>query len=334
MAENIGSQIENDEALVTAEAEKPVRDLAREKGVDQATKEIFDRRAEQRGDEALSALRERKESLSGLVNPELHEFKARLEEANRQLEEEFGEKIEGYTKKIVPTLISGGINEKGELVDIRINDLVVRAREGENYMPVGPLGNKLKIGAIDLARKGQRGESEDEFISYAYSNDSETKVLIDRFLELKRKAYQERKNIEDTIYNKKRLYEKAEGINSFLERIGYNKRIPEDFNPSLISSELYRSTKLEEVNKYPQKIAFVFSIFDDLKISQKQREDIGYDLDILCEEMREVASGMKYALGRYSANDDLARFVASLGESSTGKRYLKGDKDFLYTVEG
>ncbi|MEK7194488.1 MAG: hypothetical protein AAB660_02265 [Patescibacteria group bacterium] len=336
-------RIDKDEALIAAEAERSVRDLARETGVNPATKDIFDKRAEQRGEEALAVHREKKESLKGLVNPELREFREKLAEVNNQLEREFG--TEYKTGIFTPTLQSWEFNDgTKDLKFIQINGLLMSTGDG-HFEGVGPLGKKLETVAILWAKSlgGKlRGQDEpDQYVLDAYKHDPDVKALIDRFIELTREYRTQSRSISEVISEKKRLYGKAEGVNTFLERIGISQKIPSDFNPDEIKIyQFERDKDTGKIDDIARKIIWSFGVFDNLKITKEMERDFGDDLKILENKLGDIATSLRNVSDYAYSKEAKQAFVEALQSSETGRRYLVAIKStmerghFLYTVQG
>lgn len=327
--------LDEDEARVAATAEQPVRDLAREAGVDALTKEVFDKRAEKRGEEALEAYKAKKESLAGLVNPELREIKERLAEINAQLEAEFGEQVEeGHT--VFPHLLRYHHNENGELDSISINNLLWFKRDKDKYFSVGPLGKKLESDAV--ANLNNQTENRDQYIIDAYKHDPELRALIDRFIQLHKELEDQVEKKEEIRKRKAEQYRTAEGINLFLERIGHSKKFPEDFNPSEAYSAFLKAEEEKDVatmDRIGSQLRWAFGTFDGLSITKEQKADFGVDLNILQNQLGEIAAVLKSARDWNYPRESKERFVKQLGASTTGKRFLSqdGEKPFLYSIK-
>lgn len=334
-----GERLNEEEALIAAGAEKPVRDLAREESVEAATKEVFDKRAVKRGDQALKAHREKREKLKGLFNPELKELKDQLAAIKKQLEEEFGEDILGRGHIFYPQLYRRyKFNERGELEYIRINDLILIGHE--KITGVGPLGKKFEkaanaFGEQELS-KGSTGMGKlDQAVLDAYKDDPEVKKLIDRLIELERTRVAHEQRIEDILKEKRSLYEQAEGINSFLERLGISKRVPSDFNADEIRKKLYDLKHQKDPNKQVEYDTIVrifkrtLSIFDGIVISKEKEDDVKPDFETLASIFIDIGESLLYT----SPDDVEKEFKTQMRSIEVGARLLKHEKPLLYTVE-
>ena len=322
------SFLNRDEALIAAEAEKPVRDLAREDGVDEATKKVFDKRAEERGEEALDSHRRKKESLTGLVNPELAEVREKLAEVNSQLEKEFGVFLRN--RIVTPRLASAHHDENGKLDRIAINELLAKTEEG--FVGIGPLGEKLKEDSVAHAGQWREGDN-DQYILDAYKYDKEVRVLIDRFIELNRARSKAEEGQGKIIGDKKRFYMQAANINEFLGKIGREPNFPADLEFHSMY-ELLRSGDQSAIDAVVGKVRWAVAAFNGLVLTEKEAADFGLDLDIIGEELDVVIQNVRHA-DKYP-KEKREKFVEILQTIEVGKRLLEGlieGKHYLYTVK-
>ncbi|MFH0712313.1 MAG: hypothetical protein V2A55_00410 [Candidatus Jorgensenbacteria bacterium] len=269
-------RLSEEEALIAAEAEKPVRDLAREEGIDEKTKEVFDARAEQRGEIALGKHREKERERAGLLNPEFARLRQELEETSDQLRELLRGNDE-YGSQIVNYHLDADRNLKG----IAINGL----KEG-----LGPLGKKLQREAELYWKFHPHREGFDDFIMDVYSIDPEVKSIIDEGVRLCERLKALDGQIEEFKEGKRRQYQNTSAINVFLERIGWPHRVPEGIDLQKLeksASEL-KNGDHESVLKLGLQLVRIIRVFKGLEVDKDRLEDLGPDLDPISYQLRRI----------------------------------------------
>ena len=293
-------RVENQaEAWEAAHAEKPIRDLAREKGVDEATKKIFDQRAEQKSEEVLQKpqalkndrveIKDNYQESKQLINPELYKIRKDIEQYNEQLNKVLGDENGRGERPF-----DYHFNKEGDLIAVKGNGL----EEGD-----GKLGKILQIEAktyyIDKKTRGS-----DEFIVRAYHVNPEVKRLLDESIALIEKKKQLYEKIERLEEYKKELYSKGTAVNEFFEKIGWHKRVPEKFD---FKEEIKAINEMESgdeigLSLFAQKIVEFTDPFEGLEVDEKQIEDFGIDLRAIEKNIMEEYRAMLANL--YKANKE------------------------------
>lgn len=286
-----------EEARVAAEAERPVRDLAREEGVDEDTKAVFDKRAEQRGENALSQFRSEKESRQGLLNPELDQLKKDLKDLEEDYLKKFGDEKSGNS----PRIVQYSRDEGGNLKKLAINGLLTK--EDGKEVGSGILGKKLEEEAIQYWKGGRERDREnlDSYLMDVYRSDPEIKKMIDSMIDNYESRVSNHKKQEEIKAEKGLLYETTEGINSFLEKIGLNNRIPESIRlEDEIESVKGLGHTRDDKDKIIEHIKSANSVFQALKgieIKEDQLEDALPDLEVIESELSRLFSLLERAYG-------------------------------------
>lgn len=323
---------DREEARVVADAERPVRDLAREAGVDDETKRIFDKRAEQRGQMAQDRLNVEKQERLQLVNPELQKLKQEIALCIQQYKELLGDDT-----GITPMLRSYGFSSEGVLNRITINGLIY-----SDGKPVGPLGTKLQAEAKRWleALKAKNGsdmrlneDNNDQFILDAYNADPEVRSMIDEAISLTKRQYLAHEAIEKALRDKEKYYEDVNNINAFLQKAGFSGRIPDHINLRELansSSELFYSgaENRQQILENAESLSSVLQAFKDLKIEKSRLEDLSPDLDIISKRLSPILYRITDAYEKASPkNDSSVIFYTPVADllKKTGKVYTVGE---------
>ncbi len=323
---------DREEARVVAEAEKPVRDLAREAGVDDETKNIFDKRAEQRGQMAQDKLDAEKQERLQLVNPELQKLKQEIALCVQQYKELIGDDT-----GITPMLRSYNLSDEGTLKSITINGLVY-----PDGKPVGPLGTKLQAEAQRWleALKAKNGndmrrdeDNNDQFILDAYRTDPEVRSMIDEAISLQKRQYLAHKEIEGILRDKEKYYEDVGNINAFLQKAGFSGRIPDHINLRELansSSELFYSgpENKHQILENAGSLSSILQAFKDLKVEKGRLEDLSPDLDLISRRLSSILYRITDAYKRVDPkNDPSVIFYTPVADllRKTGKVYTVGE---------
>lgn len=158
-----------------------------------------------------------------------------------------------------------------------------------------------KSGAIKDWQSG--GREYKKFIAQAYNTNPEVKRILDEAILLVEKRNRLLKETEEIKKQKSELYSKGQAVNDFFERIGWSKRVPDDFD---------FKREIEAINQLPpadekglslqaQKVTEFMEAFDGLELTEEQIKDFGIDLIAVEQNFLDEFRAM---LANYSKADE------------------------------
>ncbi|OGI61165.1 hypothetical protein A2814_01635 [Candidatus Nomurabacteria bacterium RIFCSPHIGHO2_01_FULL_38_19] len=281
----------------------------------------------------LSAL----ETITGnkIINPELAVLKEELADVYREMKLVVDDDERPGESEAVGEVPHSYVWKDDKLVNV----IVPEVKHG--YGKLGRLlqnqAQQVYSSAEEARRKNLPVGKPDQFIIDAYNNNSEVKKILDDIDALWKKTAELQENVEQIKTAKQELYQDPNAINTFLESIGHDKKVPTDYSFSAEISELKtlpaQNTDIVKLSEHAIRLRDFMEAFDGLKLTREQEKDYGVDLAAIAKNIGKVTQEISRLTFSSDARSDAVKKI--LLEGKISRRYYEesiGGNLYLYEI--